>query len=81
MFDIRQDTKWKGQPLFGDRYKTSGRSVTHLGVVNDWQMVVSTISGDVRRLMVLICSMLEGADKESCPIMQRKARAAGSPIC
>ncbi|KAI0693223.1 hypothetical protein BC835DRAFT_1089962 [Cytidiella melzeri] len=50
-FDMRISThsQRKSQPLLrGDRPKTTDTpcSITHLGVVNEWQMVISTIRGD-----------------------------------
>ncbi|KAI0338875.1 hypothetical protein BDW22DRAFT_1362171 [Trametopsis cervina] len=47
-FDKRRlDTTGKGQELFGERFKKDTRSITHLSMLDDWQMLVSTIRGDI----------------------------------
>ncbi|KAI0087044.1 hypothetical protein BDY19DRAFT_958230 [Irpex rosettiformis] len=49
-FDIRVNTQRKGQSLFGERFSADTRSITHLSIINEWQMVVSTIRGDLEVL-------------------------------
>lgn len=59
-FDKRLDGRQKPQDLFGEKFQADTRSITHLSVVQEWQMLVSTIRGDVRVLApcVALCPIL-----------------------
>ncbi|CAL1712459.1 unnamed protein product [Somion occarium] len=46
-FDRRVETVHKGQELFNQRFKGTNSSITHLSVVNEWQLLVSTIGGSL----------------------------------
>ncbi|THH28331.1 hypothetical protein EUX98_g5864 [Antrodiella citrinella] len=50
-FDKRLDMKEsKGCGLFSGRFTQSNASITHLSVMNEWEMLVSTIRGDLEVL-------------------------------
>ena len=52
-FDKRLASGQKGQELFNGRFKNDNRSVTHLNILHETQMLVSTIRGDVSCLQDL----------------------------
>jgi len=45
-FDKRIDTAHKGQNLLGDKFVPTTSSITHLEIINDWQLLVTTVRGD-----------------------------------
>ena len=48
LFDIRAVPKGRAPDLLGSRFEKKGKSsVVHLQDVRDWQLLVSTIAGDV----------------------------------
>ena len=51
-FDRRlTDDNVTGQELLGDRFTKGSKSITHLSIMNEWQLLLSTIAGDVRPML------------------------------
>ncbi|KAH9948875.1 hypothetical protein B0H21DRAFT_206171 [Amylocystis lapponica] len=45
-FDVRLDTR-KGQSLLNGRFERTTSSVTHLSIIHEWELLVSTIRGNL----------------------------------
>ncbi|KAJ3520251.1 hypothetical protein NM688_g9189 [Phlebia brevispora] len=45
-FDKRVNAVHKGEELFGSRYSRAAKSITHISVLYEWQLLVSTIAGE-----------------------------------
>ncbi|KAI0081637.1 hypothetical protein K474DRAFT_1656439 [Panus rudis PR-1116 ss-1] len=44
-FDKRANPMHKGQELLHNKFKSSNSSITHLSIVNDWELLISTVGG------------------------------------
>ncbi|KIP09668.1 hypothetical protein PHLGIDRAFT_307553 [Phlebiopsis gigantea 11061_1 CR5-6] len=49
-FDRRLSSRQKGQELFRNRFTRDTRSITHISAINEAQMLVSTVKGDLELL-------------------------------